>query len=92
MLTLTSRSRPCSNFKIPLAVPSHASIVRRALQVDKERHPHEVQVSMEDLPSGLSMYVSPPFLLSPCLERLIALRRRWVVAERSRRRRCVCSE
>lgn len=66
ILTLTSRYRACSNFKIPLAVPSHASIVRRALQVDKERHPHEVQVTMEDLPSGLSMYVSPPFLLSPC--------------------------
>lgn len=54
-----SLAYPDSQFSIPLASTAHATIVKRALSVDRERHPDEVKVVMEGFESGLSMSVSP---------------------------------
>lgn len=54
-----SLAYPDSQFSIPLASTAHTTIVKRALSVDRERHPDGVKVVMEEFESGLSMSVSP---------------------------------
>lgn len=58
-----------STFKFPLASPSHASIIRRALQVDKPRNPKEASTLIDDVEGGLQMYV---FLGMPATAQALA--------------------